>query len=260
MALTAEQKNHFEEQGYLPFGRVLSGEELSALRRRSEEIARGEAGHVPERYVQLEAAFRQGEGEGVDRLDRVRKMTHLCYFDPLFEAAARKEAIVDVIEELLQVDCHGLTGPWGYCRGLVDRPDLLQILRDNGIRWIRTNARDHRDCQPTPFSEQPFFYADQGFPEILELGIQGYQDHFYWERFDDRSHGESYQDYLFAMVDETARNGWLWNLCSHDHGTPTRRDFEEKCGWLGDLIARAKATGLRFASPPEIYEELKAGR
>ena len=41
MALTAEQKNHFEEQGYLPFGRVLSDEELSALRRRSEEIARG---------------------------------------------------------------------------------------------------------------------------------------------------------------------------------------------------------------------------
>ena len=95
-----------------------------------------------------------------------------------------------VIKELLQVDCHGLTGPWGYCRGLVDRPDLLQILHDNGIRWIRTNARDHRDCQPTPFSEQPFFYADQGFPEILELGIQGYQDHFYWERFDDRTHGE----------------------------------------------------------------------
>ena len=163
----------------------------------------------------------------------------------------------DVIKELLQVECQGLTGPWGYYRGLVDRPDVLQILRDNGIRWIRTSARDYRDCQPTPFTEQPFFLADQGFPEILELGVQGYQDHFYWERFDDRAHGESYQDYLFAMVEETAANGWVWNLCSHDHGTPTKQEFGERCGWIGDLIVRAREAGLRFASPPEIYAELQ---
>ena len=103
MALTAEQKTHFEENGYLPYGRVLSDDELEALRRRSEEIVRGEAPHVPEEYVQLEVAFRNGETE-VDRLDQVRKMTHLSYFDPLFEAVARKEEIVDVIEELLGPD------------------------------------------------------------------------------------------------------------------------------------------------------------
>ena len=164
-----------------------------------------------------------------------------------------------VIKELLEVDCQGLTGPWGYYRGLVDRPDILQILRDNGIRWVRTNARDYRDCQPTPFSEQPFFFRDQGFPEILELGIQGYQDRFYWDRFDDRSHGDSYQDYLFAMVEETARNGWIWNLCSHDHGTATKREFAERCGWIADLIVRAREAGLRFAAAPEIYADLNAG-
>ena len=43
-----------------------------------------------------------------------------------------------------------------------------QILQDNGIRWARTYGRDYRDCQPTPFTVQPFFYADQGFPDILE--------------------------------------------------------------------------------------------
>ena len=162
-----------------------------------------------------------------------------------------------IIKDLLQVDCRGLTGPWCYYRGLVDRPDILQILQDNGIRWIRTNARDYRDCQPTPFTEQPFFYADQGFPEILELGVQGYQDDFYWERFDDRSHGETYQDYLFAMVDETAKNGWVWNLCSHDHRTPTKQEFLRERKWIADLIVRARDAGLRFASPPEIYDQLE---
>ena len=126
-------------------------------------------------------------------------------------------------------------------------------------RWVRTNARDCRDCQPTPFTEQPFFYADQGFPDILELGVQGYQDDFYWDRFDNRSHGDTYQDYLFAMLPEVCRNNWVWNLCSHDHGTPTKQDFFETKGkWLEDVIVRAKDLGIRFVSSGELYRELKA--
>jgi peptidoglycan/xylan/chitin deacetylase (PgdA/CDA1 family) len=165
----------------------------------------------------------------------------------------------ELIRDMLGVEARGLTGPWGYYRGLADRPDILQILRENGIRWIRTNARDCRDCQPTPFAEQPFFYADQGFPDILELGVQGYQDDFYWDRFDDRSHGDTYQDYLFAMLPEVCRKNWVWSLCSHDHGTPTKRDFFDTKGkWIEDVIVRAKDLGIRFVSPEELYREMKA--
>ncbi len=164
----------------------------------------------------------------------------------------------DLINDLLGVKCRGLTGPWGYYRGLVDRPDVLQILQDNGIRWIRTNARDFRDCQPTPFTEQPFFYDDQGFPDILELGVQGYQDDFYWDRFDDRRHGDSYQDYLLAMLNEVSKNHWTWNICSHDHGTPTKEAFQETKGkWILDFLTRAKDLGFRFLSPDKLYEEMK---
>ena len=53
----------------------------------------------------------------------------------------------DLIRDVMGVECHGLTGPWGYYRGLVDRPDVLQILADNDIHWVRANARDSRDCQ-----------------------------------------------------------------------------------------------------------------
>ena len=169
------------------------------------------------------------------------------------------ESTQKLLADRIGIQCRGLTGPWGYYRGLVDRPDILQVLEDNGIRWIRTYARDERDCQPTPFTVQPFFYRQHGFPEILELGVQGYQDDFYWERFDDRRHGETYQDYLYATLREVADNDWVWNLCSHDHDTATKeRFFETKGKWIEDFIVRAKELNIRFADPEEIYSELNA--
>ena len=177
----------------------------------------------------------------------------------LAEVGAEIERTQALFAERLGMTPRGLTGPWGYYRGLVDRPDLLDMLQQNGLRWIRTNARDFRDCQPTPFEAQPFFYADHGFPDILELGIQGYQDDFYWERFDDRSHGDTYQDYLHAMLPEVAENDWVWNVCSHDHGTPTAAAFDETKGeWLEALIVRAQELGIRFVSPEQLYEEMSA--
>ena len=142
MPLTSEQKTHFEENGFLPYHRVLSDEELEALRRRSEEIVRGEAPHVPEEYVQLEIAFRNGETE-VDRLDQVRKMTHLSYFDPLFEAVARKAEIVDVIEELLGPDIKL------YCDQLMMKARHHGTVTDwhqDSVAWPQFAPQDHVSC------------------------------------------------------------------------------------------------------------------
>lgn len=167
----------------------------------------------------------------------------------------------DLLLGKLGVECHGLTGPWCYYRGLQDRPDLLDVLQRAGIRWIRTYGRDQRDCQPTPFTMQPFWYADQGFPDILELCIHGYQDDFYWERFDDRHNGSTYQDYLHAMIGEVCRNDWVWSFCSHDHHTPTRQAFfETKGAFLEDFIRQAKDAGARFLTAPQYYAEMMAKR
>jgi len=169
------------------------------------------------------------------------------------------ESTQQMLKEHIGVECRGLTGPWGYYRGLADRPDILQILEDSGIHWIRTYARDERDCQPTPFSVQPYFYRQHGFPEILELGVQGYQDDFYWDRFDDRRHGDTYQDYLYATLKEVANNDWVWNMCSHDHDTATKeRFFETKGKWLEDFIAHARNLNIRFVGPEEYYTECQA--
>ena len=82
-------------------GRVLSDDELAALRQRSEDIVEGRLDHMPARYVQREKQFRDGGNTEVPVLDRTRKMTHLAYFDDLFASMARKPEIVDVIADLL---------------------------------------------------------------------------------------------------------------------------------------------------------------
>ena len=87
MALTIDQKAFFEKYGYLPYTQVLSDNELEALRQRSEDIAEGRTTHVPSRYIQLEAAFRD---DATPRIDTVRKMTQLCYFDDLFPSGCQE--------------------------------------------------------------------------------------------------------------------------------------------------------------------------
>jgi peptidoglycan/xylan/chitin deacetylase (PgdA/CDA1 family) len=164
-----------------------------------------------------------------------------------------------LIEQLLARRCMGLTGPWGYYRGLLDRPDILDILYQCGIRYLRTYARDHRDCQPTPFDVQPFFYHQQGFPDMLELGVQGYQDDFYWDRFDDRRHGPDYLHYLLAMVDQVVTADLVWSVCAHDHHTETLEAFEQTKGaWLRPLLQAALEGGVRFMTCGDFYRSRSA--
>ena len=88
--------------------------------------------------------------------------------------------------------------------------------------------------------------------------MQGYQDDFYWDRFDDRRHGDTYQDYLFAMLREVVAKNWVWNVCSHDHKTPTREAFDATKGrWLRDFLVRAVDLGCRIIAPETLYDEMR---
>jgi len=141
MALSRAQKRHFAECGYLPYGRVLSAE-IEELRQRSEDIAKGDMDHLPSRYIQLEAVFRGGGAE-TDRLDQVRKMTHLCYFDALFEAVARKAEIVDAIEDLLGPNIKF------YCDQLMMKPRFNGTVTDwhqDSVAWPQFAPQDQISC------------------------------------------------------------------------------------------------------------------
>jgi peptidoglycan/xylan/chitin deacetylase (PgdA/CDA1 family) len=157
--------------------------------------------------------------------------------------------------------CRGFTTPWGYYRGLADRPDLLRMLHRAGIRWLRSYARDYRDCQPTPYDVQPYFYEPHGLPDLLEIPVQGYQDDFYWDRFDDRRHGKTYYEYLDWALQHVAANDLVFCLNSHDHATPTVEAFNQTKGaWLRPALERGRALGLRFLGCEEFYRERLAAR
>ena len=68
-----------------------------------------------------------------------------------------------LLAEHLGVQCIGLTGPWCYYRGLRDRPDILQVLWEEGIRFTRTDGRNERDWHPVSLDLQPYWY-DAGLP------------------------------------------------------------------------------------------------
>lgn len=144
MALTSEQKAFFENQGYLPYSRILSDQELQSLRQRSADIAEGRQTHLPPRFIQLEKAFQGGTTEHAPRLDQVRKMTQLCYFDELFQAIARKPAIVDVIAELI-----GSANIKLYTDQLMMKPRFHGTVTDwhqDSTAWPFFIPQDHVSC------------------------------------------------------------------------------------------------------------------
>ena len=58
----------------------------------------------------------------------------------------------ELIRKYLGRECIGLRTPFGYYRGLRDRPDLLEIVRDTGHRFVTSWGRNEQNGNPTPWS------------------------------------------------------------------------------------------------------------
>lgn len=165
-----------------------------------------------------------------------------------------------VFRDVLGRPALGLTGPWAYYRGLADRPDLLAIVCRHGFRILRTFGRDEHDGQPVPMTWQPFFYAVQGFPDVLELLIHDYQDDFYFAAFNGLPDASTYPAHLRRMADRVAADGLVWSLCTHDHQCATPDAFQAKTAWLRDLVGYGKSIGIRFLTASQYYDERLAAR
>jgi hypothetical protein len=147
------------------------------------------------------------------------------------------------------LSCTGLTGPYAYYRGLVDRPDILEILWAEGIRFTRTWGRDARDWQPVPLEVQPFWYRVQGFPELLEVPLHGWQDLSLRKTVGWANH-EAFLAGVFPYLERAAARGLTFSYCTHDHSS-TRDDPEMAITWA--LLRRARALGLETPSYAAYY-------
>ncbi len=174
-------------------------------------------------------------------------------FYPAAEPAALTASLMHTASAARSVLGHvnlGMTAPYGAYRGLGDRPDLLAQLHGLGIRFVRSYSRDADDYQPVPFEVQPFWYAVQGFPDMLEVPIQGWQDVLWRE-----PHGwndlAGYSRLLDEEIATTARGNRVWSYCGHDWGS-LRADPDLTL--LRHLIEKARESGVVIATHAAFYE------
>lgn len=159
-----------------------------------------------------------------------------------------------LLRDRLGLACLGLTGPFGYYRGLSDRPDVLEILHSEGIRFTRTYGRNEKDYQPLSFAAQPFWYEPQGFPDILEIPFQGWQDVYLRDRYG-WSNQREYIDHLLKDCDEAARLDAVWSYCTHDWSA-MRAD--EDLRYIRELIDRARLRGMEIMTHAAYYQSRAA--
>jgi hypothetical protein len=186
--------------------------------------------------------------------------------DWFFKAGASPARIADDLDRCVAAYTRifnrppqGLTCPWGYYRGLGDRPDLLGLLSDADIRYVRSFARNETDGQPVPLDWQPFFYSLQGFPDLLELLVHDYQDDYLYTEFTGRPAG-TYPEHLRATADRVAADDLVWSMASHDHACDTPEKFATKTSWMIETIRYARSLGIAFLTGGEDYRRRRAQR
>jgi peptidoglycan/xylan/chitin deacetylase (PgdA/CDA1 family) len=167
------------------------------------------------------------------------------------EVRADVAACQRTFEEILGFRPHGFTGPYNYYRGLLDRPDLVQILHDEGIRFMRCFGRNAHDWQPTPFFA-PFPLATLGFPDIWEYGAHGWQDCILRAKVGWSDH-DAYFDRWRADVDQVVADDGYYSYVQHDWSS-TREDLD--LSLTRRILAYVKDAGMQVATYTAHHAEL----
>jgi len=172
------------------------------------------------------------------------------------EVALREELAFtsDLIRRRLGTEVVGLRTPFGFYRGLRDRPDRLQLLRDAGIRYVSSWLRNEENANPTPWV-QPFAYAEEGYGDILEIPAQFWLDGIWFDAHG-WDQGDRFRAALEQAVDEAVERDLVFGVCLHDW-TVLSAD-EEGTGWIRGLLARARERGAEIVSYTDYWRRAAA--
>jgi len=164
--------------------------------------------------------------------------------------------INELLKKYLNIECIGLRGPWGYYRGLSDRPDILEVLYNLGIRFTSTYARNEKDFQPVSFKVQPFWYSPQGFDKILEIPVQGWQDVYLRSKYG-WANLDAYLKHIKKDLNYIFDHNLVWGYVQHDWSS-IRNDPDMTI--TRQIIEYALKKGIKVISYREYYEEEKSGK
>ena len=79
-----------------------------------------------------------------------------------------------LIEDTFGRPVIGFTTPGGYWRGFIGHQKVLAALWEAGYRYVRSFGQGPSGV-PAPLT-QPYWYTQDGFPDLLELPINAWHD------------------------------------------------------------------------------------
>jgi peptidoglycan/xylan/chitin deacetylase (PgdA/CDA1 family) len=150
----------------------------------------------------------------------------------------------------------GLRPPFGYYRGLRDRPDLLEIVRKAGLRYVTSWGRNADNGNPSPWDVQPFSYEEEGYPDIFEIPFQFWLDVIWFDQHGYDS-GPAYLDALKGAVDVVAEQDIVYGACFHDWVAIA--SDERKTGWLRGFFTYAKEKGVEVTTYTDYWRRATGG-
>jgi peptidoglycan/xylan/chitin deacetylase (PgdA/CDA1 family) len=164
-------------------------------------------------------------------------------------------ATSDLIRRLVGNEVVGLRTPFGFYRGLRDRPDLLELVQANGIRYVSSWIRNEHNGNPTPWI-QPFAYEEEGFPDILEIPAQFWIDGIWFDAHG-WANGAGYLEALKGAVDEVVAGDLVYGACFHDWAVLSAN--EEGTGWISGFLAYAQERGVEVTTYTEYWRRVTGG-
>jgi len=158
----------------------------------------------------------------------------------------------DLIETTLGVRPRGLSAPLGHYRGLADAPEVLEVLHECGIRFVRSWTRNAHDWSPLAFETQPFMYDKQGFPEIMEIPGQGWPDDLLREMLG-FGKPEAFVRHCCKDLDYVAVKELIWSFVANDWSV-IRGDPEMRAQRA--ILEYAQKSGFAIATHRAHYEAI----
>ena len=93
---------------------------------------------------------------------------------PLDKVRAELSMTSDLIVQYFGSRPIGFCAPGNFYQGLRSKKEQLELLWQQGYRYVGTDGQDQRShVLPAPFT-QPYWYDDEGFPDMLELPLTGW--------------------------------------------------------------------------------------
>jgi len=162
----------------------------------------------------------------------------------------------ELLRRHLDADCTGIRGPWGYYLGLLDRPDIVRVLAQNGIEFTSTYLRNRHDGFPLPMSVQPFDYGKIGLPQVTEIPSQDWID-CQWRVLYGWARTRAFAHHLTGVARRISRSGLVWGTCFHDWSVIT---LDPELTIMRALLTSAKDTGVDVLSYKEYHRRHRPSR